>query len=615
MTLDALDAPVLPRTERDIIRAGLLAGTRGATNPKYIIVGEAYGRTEQMQGKPFVGQSGQELSRLLLESGIDETECLFTNVINSQPPMNKMTAFFHTTAATKKKEFSGIEIRGLFPKDNVISGMKRLRLLIHSMWKREDSKLQCVIGLGNYTLWALTKDCYNVGNSNGRKVPTGIDSWRGSQLYIHDSDIPFLPTLHPANIIRGNYAGRYDVKLDLRRVKMQANRTHPNPATDPAPSTWAPPERLARINPTFEEVMEYLSSIEPDQRISCDIETPTGLIACIGIGKSATDAMCIPFVKPSSDPARVWGHYFTEEQEAQVVLKLRHVLLQAHVIGQNFLYDAQYIARYWLFFLPPQSDTRILQHLIWPGKPQNLAYLSSCYCRHHSYWKDEGRETMENDRPTQADLNQLWGYNCKDCFITFEVDDELHNLLDYVGMREQYAYQIEQLDVLLEMMTRGVAIDRAARTRISMDIIRRIQDYEKRLDSYITEDVYATKMATKTRRGTPWYNSPLQTAEIFYDVLGVKEVKNPKTKGRTVDDAALHTLASREPLIRNICEELQALRSLRKFLEFCQAPLDIDNRMRCEFSPTTETFRYRSKGNVFGTGGNLQNIPKGMEDE
>jgi len=45
-------------------------------------------------------------------------------------------------------------------------------------------------------------------------------------------------------------------------------------------------------------------------------------------------------------------------------------------------------------------------------------------------------------------------------------------------------------------------------------------------------------------------------------------------------------------------------------------PLDIDMRMRTNFNVCgTETYRFSSSKNAFGSGGNLQNIPKGGETE
>jgi DNA polymerase I-like protein with 3'-5' exonuclease and polymerase domains len=59
------------------------------------------------------------------------------------------------------------------------------------------------------------------------------------------------------------------------------------------------------------------------------------------------------------------------------------------------------------------------------------------------------------------------------------------------------------------------------------------------------------------------------------------------------------------------------LRSLGVFRStFLEAPVDTDERMRCSFNITgTETFRFSSSENAFGSGMNLQNVPSGDEGQ
>ena len=59
------------------------------------------------------------------------------------------------------------------------------------------------------------------------------------------------------------------------------------------------------------------------------------------------------------------------------------------------------------------------------------------------------------------------------------------------------------------------------------------------------------------------------------------------------------------------------MRSLGVFLStFVNAPLDVDGRMRCSFNIAgTETYRFSSSKNAFGSGMNMQNIPKGGESD
>jgi DNA polymerase len=54
-----------------------------------MLIGEAPGRDEDLQGLPFVGRSGQLLDRMLAAIGHDRTNSWITNVIPWRPPGNR----------------------------------------------------------------------------------------------------------------------------------------------------------------------------------------------------------------------------------------------------------------------------------------------------------------------------------------------------------------------------------------------------------------------------------------------------------------------------------------------------------------------------------------------
>ena len=54
-----------------------------------MFVGEAPGFHEDRQGVPFVGASGQLLTRLLTEVGIDRSQVVIANVLKCRPPGNR----------------------------------------------------------------------------------------------------------------------------------------------------------------------------------------------------------------------------------------------------------------------------------------------------------------------------------------------------------------------------------------------------------------------------------------------------------------------------------------------------------------------------------------------
>jgi DNA polymerase len=62
---------------------------RGAARAPLLVVGEAPGREEDLEGKPFVGRAGQLLDRMLAAIGLDEASVHITNIVYWRPPGNR----------------------------------------------------------------------------------------------------------------------------------------------------------------------------------------------------------------------------------------------------------------------------------------------------------------------------------------------------------------------------------------------------------------------------------------------------------------------------------------------------------------------------------------------
>lgn len=63
----------------------------GAGNPhaRVLLVGEAPGRNEDLQGEPFVGAAGQNLNKLLALAGLSREDVFIANVLKCRPPSNR----------------------------------------------------------------------------------------------------------------------------------------------------------------------------------------------------------------------------------------------------------------------------------------------------------------------------------------------------------------------------------------------------------------------------------------------------------------------------------------------------------------------------------------------
>jgi uracil-DNA glycosylase len=61
----------------------------GNPNSKIMIVGEAPGANEDLEGVPFIGRTGELLDKMLLSINLDRDNVYITNVVNFRPPENR----------------------------------------------------------------------------------------------------------------------------------------------------------------------------------------------------------------------------------------------------------------------------------------------------------------------------------------------------------------------------------------------------------------------------------------------------------------------------------------------------------------------------------------------
>ncbi|MEZ5339065.1 MAG: uracil-DNA glycosylase [bacterium] len=61
----------------------------GSPEARVVFVGEAPGQEEDVQGRPFVGRSGQLLRQTIREAGWGEDEVFIANVLKCRPPDNR----------------------------------------------------------------------------------------------------------------------------------------------------------------------------------------------------------------------------------------------------------------------------------------------------------------------------------------------------------------------------------------------------------------------------------------------------------------------------------------------------------------------------------------------
>jgi uracil-DNA glycosylase len=153
---------------------------------KVLIVGEASGADEEILKRPFVGVSGCELARMCGEAGFrtattswspalgkyaadwSQSEFTLTNVCQTRPPSNDITAFF--AKAKKDRTTSHKLLRDRYVLPPIREGFA---ILIQTI---EQASPNIIIAAGNTAMWALT----------GR---WGVSKWRGSQIEVDTEEM------------------------------------------------------------------------------------------------------------------------------------------------------------------------------------------------------------------------------------------------------------------------------------------------------------------------------------------------------------------------------------------------------------------------------------------
>lgn len=352
-----------------------------------MIVGEFPSRDDEYKNEPFSDRAGALFTKRLAQVGFLRTSCFITNVSQHRPPDDDISAWISDRKTPPAADW--VRIQGKWVHPQVAQGYETLREEI----ARVQPKL--IIAVGNAALWALT------GN-------TGANKWRGSRLSPPDLSCTVVPTISPASALRQEELIPI-ITLDLKRAKaIYEGRQNP---------------RLYKFQlaPTYAETLDTLAQLKfradgfrdtgVKLRLSGDLETRLGHIACFGIAWSATEAICIPFLQAQRDdqPREVGAFYWTEKQEAEIVYRLTQLFNHEAIewVGQNYLYDCQYFWRFWGTLPRYVFDTMIGHHSCFSNMRKGLDFLSAMYAHDHVYWKDESK----NWDPDVGE-RQYWTYNC-----------------------------------------------------------------------------------------------------------------------------------------------------------------------------------------------------------
>ena len=441
------------------------------------------------------------------------------------------------------------------PRDILLEGIGRL--------KNEVTEVNpnIVVALGNEPLKALT----------GLQK---ITKRRGSlyNIILNDKAFKLMPTMHPAGIMRF-WEYRPLTLFDLKRAQVESAF----PELHVTPRLWEKVEDIPKLRVY---VKDFLKNAD---YISFDIETSNNQISCISFARTSTFAFTVPIC--------IYDKSFWTPEEELVVWQLIKQLLESPIkkIAQNANFDMFFlwttigikVKNLWL-------DTMNAFHDLYPELPKSLDLLCSIYTD-QPYYKD----TIKTD---------FYHYNCLDSMVTFECALKIEQELKDSGVHKLYHEHTHSvLQPLLEMQIRGCKIDMKKKVLAAESTRENIEVKQKELDEAVGYELNV--------------NSPKQMKAFLYDDLKLPPVISRKTGKITTDETALKKLSKAYP--NPVFDSVIHIRGQRKLLStYLEASTDPDGRFRCRYILFgTETGRLASKLSWTDTGGNLQNVPKGIARE
>lgn len=134
MTLEILQGKVASCTRCALCRTrkNTVFG-EGVEKPTVLVIGEGPGANEDEQGRPFVGEAGQLLDKMLIAINLSRTtNCYIANVVKCRPPQNRDPLPEESSAC---KSFLEAQIHLLKPTMILCVG----RIAAHSLFNCNDS--------------------------------------------------------------------------------------------------------------------------------------------------------------------------------------------------------------------------------------------------------------------------------------------------------------------------------------------------------------------------------------------------------------------------------------------------------------------------------------------
>lgn len=416
----------------------------GPLDSKILLLGEALGEEEELLQKPFVGQAGKLLNKLLIDAGLSREKIFITNVVRCRPVADSTTRRGNRTPDLEEIEACSSHL------DKEIYSIKP----------------NVIIVAGNVALKRILGD----SSSNITKV-------RGEVIWSEKYQCKVVPIVHPAALLRGSRL----IGATVEDLKRALKNSLTKEMSTPSQVQYVP------LN-TWDEVTELLNRLkQPDiTEISIDVETS-------GVDWLRDKIFSIGFSwKENTGVSLRWrdenlNYLWTNEQRNEIVSVLQKYIFQNPNIvkyGHNLKFDEHMIRQEGIGIIyNPKYDTLLMHHLIDSDSPHGLKDLARIYTDMGNYEKplEEYFETLgRKERQYHKAPKELVGrYNAADCDCTIRLAHTLWPKIKENRMESTLDMVMKFSDLTRDAEKTGMIVDFDLMRKLVTERKGRIQEIEK----------------------------------------------------------------------------------------------------------------------------------------
>jgi DNA polymerase-1 len=566
----------------------------GPKNAKIMLVGEAPGQDEDLEGRPFIGSSGQLLNDIFSDVNIDREDIYITNAVKCATPVeNKKPGKKDVTACRQH--------------------------LLEEIKKVKPNVIGC---LGAIALEAVLKR-------------TGITKLQNNVFESKELGIKVVPVLHPAYILR-NPSAYSSLQKGMELIKRESKKKEKVKVatTYTRHIDAATPEQIDKVLTQLEKVDAFTFDLETTSLNP--LEAKIILVALswqVGLGVTIR-----------------WKAFSKGQRR-----RFKKILLsKKEKVGHNLKFDIQVLLANKIRIKGPFFDTLPAIALINENiKDKTLDALTLRYLDLGEYWKplDEFKEAyLKKHKMKIAEFKYsmipyeiLCVYAQGDADATHRLYIKFKKELTRQGLIKFYnKYTLPTLQLITQVEFRGIRVNRkklkklikkyrlkVVDSRQSIQNSKSVKKYQKIRYSYASRTFEEKWKKSKTLRSRfpdvqayiktrikdkDWQfnpQSPKQLREMLFDMMKLPVIKYTDTKQPSTDAEVLNILANNHQVA--IAQKIVAHRKLTKFLstylESVYEKSALDGRIHPSY------LQHRAvTGRLSSENPNFQNIPRDAKE-